>query len=201
LKLSDITIKFATPEEMKNAAKGEKIRTEQEALKVAEEAKARIDKGEAFAKVAQDLSDDQPSKGRGGDLGAGSKNDKRLEPRGMGPGLEKAFELKVGEVAGPIKTDKGYHVITVTRGIEVEPFDEAKQSILMKTGNESRTELLAKLKKDSKIVYPEQEKLAAEAKKKAGDQPAPVKPAEAEAKPEAAVPVKQEAPAAGAPAK
>lgn len=51
----------------------------------------------------------------------------------------------------------------MTRGIEVEPFEEAKQGILFKVRGDSRQELLARLKKDAKIIYPED----ADAKKKA----------------------------------
>ena len=171
LKLSHIMVKFATPDEIKKAKKGEKLMTEPEALKKAEELKAEIDKGEAFDKVAQASSDDAATKARGGDLGLVSKDDKRLEARGFGPLLAKAYELKVGEVAGPIKTDKGYHLIVVTRGLEVEPFEEAKQAILFKVRGDVRNELLARLKKDAKIVYPEEEKAKAEAAKKGEAKP------------------------------
>lgn len=182
LKLSHIMVKFATPDEIKKAKKGEKLMTEPEALKKAEELKAQIDKGEAFDKVAQASSDDAATKARGGDLGLVSKDDKRLEARGFGPLLAKAYELKVGEVAGPIKTDKGYHLIVVTRGLEVEPFEEAKQAILFKVRGDVRNELLARLKKDAKIVYPEEEKAKAEAAKKGETAPTELGKAEAEVK-------------------
>lgn len=171
LKLSHLMVKFATPDEIKKAKKGEKLLTEEQALKKAEEIKARLDKGEAFAKVAEEASDDAATKSRGGDLGLVSKDDKRLEGRGFAPLIAKAMEMKVGEVGGPIKTDKGYHLITVTRGLELEPFDEAKQAILFKVRGDVRNDLLARLKKDSKIVFPEEEK-AKEAKKKEGTAPA-----------------------------
>lgn len=166
LKMSHIMVKFATPEEIKKAKKGDKPLTEQEALKKAEELKAKIDKGEAFEKVAQESSDDAATKARGGDMGLVSKDDKRVEARGFGPLLAKAVDLKVGEVAGPIKTDKGYHLIVVTRGLELEPFEEAKQAILFKVRGDVRNDLLARLKKDAKIVYPEEEKAKAEAEAK-----------------------------------
>jgi len=178
LKLSHIMVKFATPDEIKKAKKGEKPLDEAQALKKAEEIKARIEKGEDFAKVAGETSDDAATKSRGGDLGLVSKDDKRMEARGFGPLLAKAYEMKVGEVFGPIKTDKGYHVAVVTRGIEVEPFEEAKQGILFKVRGDVRTELLARLKKDAKIIYPEEEKAKAESGKKEEAKPAE-KPAEA----------------------
>ncbi|MFA4875370.1 MAG: peptidylprolyl isomerase [bacterium] len=167
LKLSDITVKFASPDAMKNAKKGkEGMHSEEDALKIANEIKARIDKGEAFDAVAKDASEDMPTKNRGGDIGLVSKDDKRLIARGYGPLLEKAFEMKVGEVAGPIKTQDGYHIVTVTRGLELEPFEEAKQAVLFKVRGDVRMDLLAKLKKDAKIVYADE--LAA--KKKAAEE-------------------------------
>lgn len=186
LKLSQIMVKYASPEEMKNAKKNpkEKLHGEEEALKIANELKAKIDKGEAFDKVAAEGSEDVATKSRGGDLGLVSKNDNRLTSRGMGPILEKAYEMKVGEVAGPIKTSKGYHIITVTRGVEPESFDEAKEAIMFKVRGDARNDLMAKLKKESKIAYPEEEKMKEEAKKatelakKPGGAPDAAKPAE-----------------------
>lgn len=167
LKFSHIMVKFATPEEVKKVKKGEKVRTEEEALQVTNEIKAKLDKGEDFSKLANEYSDDATNKTRGGDLGLVSKGDKRMEGRGLAPLVDKAFEMKVGEVSGPIKTDKGYHVITLTRGIEVEPFGEAKQALLFKMGNETKQGLIDRLKKNSKIVYVEEEKAKAAAQKAA----------------------------------
>lgn len=169
LRLAHIMVKFATPEEIKKAPKGEKPLAEAEALHKAEALGARIDKGEEFAKVATELSDDAASKSRSGDLGLVSKDDKRLAGRGFSPLVDKALEMKVGEVSGPIKTDKGYHLVTVTRGLEVEPFDEAKEAILFKVRGEVRTALLAKLRKDAKVTYPEEAKAQAKVKDKAED--------------------------------
>ncbi len=191
LKLSDILVKFATPDQLKAAAKGkETMRSEDAALKLATELKDRIDKGEGFEGVAKEASEDPLTKARGGDLGLVSQDDKRMMARGYGPLLEKAYQMKVGEVAGPIKTQDGYHVITVTRGVEVEPFEEAKMNILFKVRGDSRQELLARLKKDAKIVYAEE----AGAKKGAEEGAAGATPPAAEAQPPAA----GEQPASGA---
>lgn len=178
LKFSNILVKFTTPEQQK-AAKGskEQTRSEEAALKIANELKAKIDGGADFAAVAKESSDDFMTKANGGDMGLSSKDDKRLTSRGYAPLLDKAFEMKVGEVYGPIKTSDGYHIITVTKAAEVVPFEEAKQEILFKVRNDSRTELLAKLKKNAKIIYPEEEAKKAEAEKKAREM--------AKAKPEA----------------
>lgn len=164
LKFSTIMVKFSTPDEIKKAKKDEKLLSEQEALKKIEELKGRIDKGENFTKLAEENSDDVATKARGGDLGPVSKDDKRLEARGFGPLLAKALEMKVGEVSGPIKTDKGYHIITVTQGLELEPYEGAEQAILFKVRSDIRNNLLARLKKESKIVYPGEEKGKADTK-------------------------------------
>lgn len=169
LKLSEIMIAYASPDEIKKAKKDQKLNSEEAALKIAESVKARLDKGENFDTVAKEVSDDATTKARGGDLGLVGKGDKRIEAKGMAPIIDKAFEMKVGEIAGPIKTDKGYYIITVTRGIELDPFEQAKESIAFKTQGETRQNLLAKLKKDAKITWPEEEKQKAEAEKKTKD--------------------------------
>ncbi len=201
IKFSQILIKFASPEDAKKqkAIKGsqDKQHSEEEALKIANEIKAKLDSGEDFAKLANEYSEDPATKTRGGDVGLISKGDTRVARMGIEPVVDKAYEMKVGEVAGPIKTQKGYYIITLTRGAEVEPFDEAKSSIIAKIRGETRNQLLEKYKKDASIVYPEDEKAKAEKKKadeqkksdavkKDGDKPsAEAQPAEGEAKTEA----------------
>ena len=80
--------------------------------KAAEDAKARISKGEDFAKVAGEVSEDPDSKDKGGDL-------VDYFPRGsMSTTLpefeDAAFKLKKGEVSDPVKTKLGWHIIKVT---------------------------------------------------------------------------------------
>jgi len=160
LRMSHIMIKYASKNELKHS-RGKarrRLHSEADALKIAKQIRKQIDEGESFSKAAMDKSDDFITKTRGGDLGLVSKNDSRLIRRGFGPLLDKAFSMKVGEVAGPIKTAKGYHLITVTRGIEVEPFAQAERSITFKVRNDTRNDLLARLKKELNVVYPEKEK-------------------------------------------
>ncbi|MBT3181007.1 MAG: hypothetical protein HN337_00700 [Deltaproteobacteria bacterium] len=171
IKLSQIMIKFASPEEIKKAKKSKakkkkKLHTEKQALEIITQLKEKIDKGEDFAKAARENSGDIATKSRGGDLGLTSKDDKRLINRGLAPLLDKAFTMKVGEVSGPIKTAKGYHLIKLTRGVEPESFEEAKQGIIFKVRGDAKNDLLARLKKDATIVYPEQEKKKAAKKDK-----------------------------------
>lgn len=189
LQLSDIVIKFAAPEEKKLEKKPEKgkpapktekvTRSKEAALKLANEVKARLDKGEEFAKVAKEVSEDPMAKNNGGDLGKASRTEQRLERRGYGPLLEKAYTMQVGEVAGPIETKDGYHIITVTKGAELEPFDQAEQAIMFKIQGEERNKIMADLKKDAKIVWPgEEKKKGPKPEAKLGEPPAgePIQP-------------------------
>ena len=164
LQLAHIEIKYVQPEDKKakkahsKPAKDKITRTKDAALKLANEAKARLNKGEEFAKVAKDVSEDTISKNNGGDLGKASKDEARLERRGFGPLLEKAYTMQVGEIAGPIETKEGYHIITVTKGAELEPFEAAEQAIMFKVQGDQRNKLIADLKKNAKIAYPGEEK-------------------------------------------
>jgi len=75
------------------------------ALAKAEEIAAQARAGEDFGELAQKYSQDPGSAEQGGDLGWAT--------RGMfvGPFEEALFAMSPGEVAGPIKTQFGYHVI------------------------------------------------------------------------------------------
>ncbi len=72
----------------------------------AKELLGRIQKGEAFGKLAQEFSE-CPSKRRGGDLGWFGRGQMVRE-------FEKvAFEGEKGSVVGPIKTQFGWHIIKI----------------------------------------------------------------------------------------
>jgi parvulin-like peptidyl-prolyl isomerase len=85
-------------------ADGDVKRTKEQAKAFAEACLARLVKGEDFAKVATDCSDDA-SKERGGDIG--------LVGRGLfAPPFEAAlFAMKPGERSPVVETDFGFHVI------------------------------------------------------------------------------------------
>ncbi len=77
------------------------------AKKKAEDLLERIRKGEDFAKLAGEYSDDPGSKEKGGDLGFFTRNT-------MIPEFDKAaFALEAGGVSGPVETAFGYHIIKV----------------------------------------------------------------------------------------
>ena len=87
---------------------------------------ARASKGEDFAKLANENTDDPSGKGSGG----------QLAPFGRGqmvPEFEQAaFDMKPGEIRGPIKTQFGYHIIKVLSKLpaHIRSFEEVKGQIL-----------------------------------------------------------------------
>lgn len=88
----------------------------------AEEAQAvieRLDAGEDFATLAQELSLDTGSGAQGGDLGWFTYG--RMVPEFSAA----AFSLTPGEVSEPVKSDYGYHIIKVEAHEQDRPVDEA----------------------------------------------------------------------------
>ena len=118
-----------------------------EALKKAQDLRAKLVKGLDFAKAAEEFSQDPSAKGRGGDLGwfDASKMVKEFS--------DAAFKLKVGEVSEPVKTQFGYHLIQVeeTKPAAVKSFDEVKAQLKTQLEDDrfatKATERLENLKK------------------------------------------------------
>jgi peptidyl-prolyl cis-trans isomerase SurA len=110
----------AIPDGADTAAVGEK---QAQAQKILERAQA----GEDFAKLARETSDDAATRADGGDLGYFGKD---MLPKAI---EELVFAMKVGEVRGPIRVDRGFHVIKLMdRKIkDPKPFDEVKDDIRM----------------------------------------------------------------------
>lgn len=156
LGLAHIMIRYQTPGDKKKGRKGKKLRSEKKALKLANEIKEKLDEGGNFKELAKEYSDDAATKRRGGEMGLVAKNDPRFKARGYNPLVEKAFDMKVGEIAGPLKTEHGYHIITVTRGVELQPYEDARRTILFKIKNDVRKDLLAELKKEGSVTYAEE---------------------------------------------
>ncbi len=109
--------------------------------------KARLDKGESFAVLAQKMSDDPGSKVNGGDLGFFGRGS-------MVPEFEEAaFNTKKGEISAPLQTQFGWHLIKVTdtKAPGLTPLAEVRGEIMTKTKAENQqTEvesILANLKK------------------------------------------------------
>ena len=96
-----------------------------EALKKAQDLRAKLVKGLDFAKAAEQYSDDPSAKGRGGDLGWFDA------PKMVKEFSDAAFKLKKGEISEPVKTQFGIHLIQLedSKPAEVKPFDEVKAQI------------------------------------------------------------------------
>jgi foldase protein PrsA len=122
--------------------------------KTANEIKAKLDKGEDFAKLAKEYSKDPGSAEKGGDLGwfGPGKMVKEFE--------DAAYALKVGEISKPVKSDFGYHIIKVTDKEEKKSFEEMKEEIEFE---------LKKSKLDPMKVQSEVEKLVKKANVKVND--------------------------------
>lgn len=78
-----------------------------------------------FAEIAKEQSTDKTSGAKGGDLG-------KFGQGRMVPEFEKvAFALKPGEISEVVKTQYGFHVITVTEREDGErkPFEQVKEQI------------------------------------------------------------------------
>ena len=91
------------------------------AEKLAERAKVEKD----FAKLANENTDDPSGKGNGGQLPPFSRGQ-------MVPEFERvAFALEPGQIAGPIKTQFGYHIIKVIAKTpaRMRPFDEVRPQL------------------------------------------------------------------------
>lgn len=83
----------------------------------------KLKAGESFADLAREYSDDPGSKKSGGDLGF-------FQRRMMVPEFdEAAFNLKLGEVSGIVKTAYGLHLIMITEMKPYPSFEEDKENL------------------------------------------------------------------------
>ncbi len=154
-----VSLKEAKPEER------EKARARAEAVL------QRLNRGEDFAKLAGELSEDQISASKGGELAPitlGKTNSEEFE--------KAAFALKNGEISGIVATSYGFHIIKMDEHQEkrTAPFAEARDYISGKLKAEQEQkkaqEFVEQAVKDAGMeVYAEK---AADAPVTAGKNPA-----------------------------
>lgn len=115
-------------------------------------AKAKADKlagtltSKNFAEKAKALTEDPSGKANGGDLGWFSKGR-------MVPEFEKAaFENKIGDIVGPIKSSFGYHWILVEgkKGEETKTLDQVKVELATIALQKRKSQDLDKIMTDTK---------------------------------------------------
>ena len=85
----------------------------------------RAQSGEDFAKLAREYSEDPATRAEGGDLGWFGKD---ILPK---PIEELVFSMKVDEVRGPVRADRGFHVIKLLgrRAQDQKPLAEVRDQI------------------------------------------------------------------------
>jgi peptidyl-prolyl cis-trans isomerase D len=140
------------------------------AKKKIEDLAARVKKGEDFAKLAEQNSDDPGSKDRGGDLGYFGEH---LMAK---PFDDAAFKMKAGELSEPVKTQFGWHLIKVDEVQEPEVIslqkatpdiarDLLEAELAQKLADAKAQEVLKKLQAGKSFA----EALPADAKKKGAE--------------------------------
>ena len=101
----------------------------------------RLIKGEAFAPLARQFSEDTVTREAGGDLGYFAKDD-------VDPAFGNAvFKMKVGDIVSPVRTKIGIHIIQLTgrRPAAPIPLDQLRGRIANLIQVEKRKEALKKL--------------------------------------------------------
>ena len=117
----------------------------------AEEVKKEILSGKiSFADAANKYSDDPGNKQtpNGGDLDYFPRRGRFIEPFSAA-----AFSMKKGEIAGPIETEYGYHLIHVTDRREGRPYDfeRDREGILNEYASDLHQKVIEEQRKKAKI--------------------------------------------------
>ena len=107
----------------------------------------RLKKGEDFAKLANELTEDPSGRKDGGDLGYFTKDQMVPEFSAV------AFKLDKGNISDPIKTQFGWHVLKVEDKRKKQPpeFDKVKGQLETYVERKAQVELVNKLRAQAKI--------------------------------------------------
>lgn len=130
---------FARPEQVhaRHILVDTKGKSDAEAQAKIAAAKARLAKGEAFATVAREVSDEPAAKTSGGDLGFFGRGQMIKEFE------DAAFNGQVGTLIGPVKTQFGYHLIEVLekKAAGTQSFEEVRDTIRQRLSSEQTTQV------------------------------------------------------------
>ncbi|MFC4098726.1 peptidylprolyl isomerase [Paenibacillus xanthanilyticus] len=120
---------------------GEELRTEEEALKRAQEVKKKLDAGGDWTALAKEYSDDPGSKDKGGLYDAAAVGGYVTEFK------DAANKQEIGKIGEPVLTQYGYHVIKVEKR-EATAFDkltaEQKSSIEQSVASATLNDFMTK---------------------------------------------------------
>jgi peptidyl-prolyl cis-trans isomerase C len=108
---------------------------------------ARLNKGEDFAKVAGEVTEDPSGKANGGDLGFFTKE--QMVPEFA----DTAFKLEPGKISAPVKTQFGWHVIKLEekRTKPLPTFEQVKPQLEAYVARKAQAEMVTKLRDGAKI--------------------------------------------------
>ena len=138
--------------QMKNFTGGEEIRASHILVRTEDKAKAifeQIAHDGSFPDLARQHSQDSNSSAKGGDLGFFARGH-------LAPAMEKAaFETPVGEVALPVRSQLGWHVIKVVDKRKREPpaYEVVKDRILSRIMHDRARTLAELLREKAQIEY------------------------------------------------
>lgn len=92
----------------------------------ANEVLSRIEGGESFAELAAEVSEDSSTASQGGDLGSLTRSQL---PNELGSAV---FSMEEGELAGPIESEFGYHIVRLDDILERGPLplDQVRSEVL-----------------------------------------------------------------------
>lgn len=115
-----------------------------EKQKKAEEIAARVKSGEAFDKLAKELSEDPSAKENSGDLNFFTRE--QMVPEFS----EAAFGMKKGDLSAPVRSQFGFHVIQLTdkKDAETVALDTVKPQLVAFLNRQKHDEELRKLLKE-----------------------------------------------------
>lgn len=137
----------------KKPADKPKTLTKDEARKKTQDLLDRVRKGEDFAKLATENSDDPGSKDKGGEY------DFFARGSGMVPEFEKAaFALKPGEISDLVETQFGFHIIKLEErraAPSPDADDKVRQQIVEKLKQEKLEARIEEITASSDVVVPE----------------------------------------------